>query len=103
MSEIMKYIDRSPDGKSRYQKEWNDYQDEEVAMICESFFQIINHKLTQDKRVIEENMNRPLDSEDVPVEQKGSGVVFPLEHSEVEKRHDVDSESDSEENKEVTK
>lgn len=101
MSEIMKYIDRSPDGKSRYQKEWNDYQDEEVAMICESFFQIINHKLTQDKRVIEENMNRSL--ENVPVEAKGSGVVFPLEHSESEKRHDVDSENDSEENKEVTK
>ena len=71
MSEIMKYIDRSPDGKSRYQKEWNDYQDEEVAMICESFFQIINHKLTQDKRVIEENMNRS--SGDVPVETKGWG------------------------------
>tara|TARA_R110000824_G_C15202444_1_gene675800 strand:+ start:1478 stop:1783 length:306 start_codon:yes stop_codon:yes gene_type:complete len=101
MSEIMKYIDRSPDGKSRYQKEWNDYQDEEVAMICESFFQIINHKLTQDKRVIEENMNRS--SGDVPVETKGWGVVFPLEQSESEKRHDVDSENDSEENKEVTK
>jgi len=102
----MRYVG-SKDGKTQYQKEWNDYQDEEVAMICESFFQIINHKLKQDKRVIEENMNRPLESGDgslqAPVEQKGWGVVFPLEHSESEKRHDVGLENDSEENKEVTK
>jgi len=59
MSETMRYIG-SKDGKTQYQKELKDYQDLKMNDICESFFQVIDYKIKQDREKMEKNIVRPL-------------------------------------------
>ena len=63
MSEAMRYIG-SKDGKTQYQKELKDYQDLRMNDICDSFFQVIDHKLKQDRKKMEDNIGRPLATQD---------------------------------------
>lgn len=65
MSETMRYIGSSKDGrKTVYQKELEDYQSKELNDICESFFQVIDYKLKQDRKKMEDNIGRPLATQD---------------------------------------
>ena len=63
MSETMRYIG-SKDGKTQYQKELKDYQDLKMNDICESFFQVIDYKIKQDREKMEKNIGRPLATQD---------------------------------------
>ena len=63
MSETMRYIG-SKDGKTQYQKELQDYQSKELNDICESFFQVIDYKIKQDREKMEKNIGRPLATQD---------------------------------------
>ena len=65
MSETMRYVGSSKDGrKSVYQKELEDYQNKELADICESFFQVIDYKIKKDREKMEKNIGRPLATQD---------------------------------------
>ena len=59
MSETMRYIG-SKNGKTQYQKELQDYKRKELNDICESFFQVIDYKIKQDREKMEKNIGRPL-------------------------------------------
>ena len=74
MSETMRYIGSSKDGrKTVYQKELEDYQSKELNDICESFFQVIDYKLKQDRKKMEDNIGRPLATQDFSSGNEGEG------------------------------
>ena len=77
MSETMRYIG-SKNGKTQYQKELQDYKSKELNDICESFFQVIDYKIKQDRKKMEKNIGRPLATQDSSGNE-GRGGLFPLE------------------------
>ena len=72
MSETMRYIG-SKNGKTQYQKELKDYQDLKMSDICESFFQVIDYKIKQDREKMEKNIGRPLATQDSSGNERGGG------------------------------
>ncbi len=82
MSETMRYIG-SKNGKTQYQKELQDYKSKELNDICESFFQVIDYKIKQDRKKMEKNIGRPLATQDSSGnEGEGGSVSTGTEDSE---------------------
>ena len=89
MSETMRYIG-SKNGKTQYQKELQDYKSKELNDICESFFQVIDYKIKQDREKMEKNIGRPLaesstgteDLEEKPNDPSKIQPLFPVEVTE---------------------
>ena len=74
MSETMRYIG-SKNGKTQYQKELQDYKSKELNDICESFFQVIDYKIKQDRKKMEKNIGRPLATQDSSGNEGEGGSV----------------------------
>lgn len=88
MSEAMRYIG-SKNGKTQYQKELKDYQDLRMNDICDSFFQVIDHKVKQSRKKMEDNIGRPLATQDFSTGNEGvGGSVVPVDDESEEKPND---------------
>ena len=81
MSETMRYIG-SKNGKTQYQKELQDYKSKELNDICESFFQVIDYKIKQDREKMEKNIGRPLAESSTGNEGGGGAASTGTEHLE---------------------